>query len=123
MDLNLNTAERAFQQEVRDFVRDNLPGAVRNKVEKGLHLVKEDYLVWQDVLARRGWLVPSWPVEYGGTGWTPIERHLFEAELAAGSAPRVIPFGPVMVGPVIIEFGSPQQKQSFLPRIADSRDW
>ncbi len=123
MDLNLSAEEKAFQQEVRAFVRDNLPAHVKNKVEKGLHLVKEDYMAWQDALARRGWMAPNWPVEYGGTGWTPVGRHLFEEELAAGSAPRVIPFGPIMVGPVIIEFGSEAQKNRFLPRILSNQDW
>ena len=110
MDLSLSAEEDVFQQEVRDFVRANLPADVRNKVETGLRLVKDDYLVWQDALAKRGWLTPNWPVEHGGTGWTPVQRYLFEEELSLGGTPRIIPFGPVMVAPVIIEFGTEEPK-------------
>ena len=123
MELSLGADDRAFQDEVRAFVRGNLGSETRRKVEQGLRLVKDDYLAWQEALAGRGWLVPGWPVEHGGTGWTPLQRHIFEEELARGSTPRVIPFGPLMVGPVIIAFGSAEQKRRFLPRIAGNRDW
>jgi alkylation response protein AidB-like acyl-CoA dehydrogenase len=122
MDLTLNDKESAFQTQVRAFIAEHLPAHIKRKVEDGLQLVKEDYVSWQKILYERGWMAPNWPKEYGGTGWTPIERYLFEEELALASAPRIIPFGVAMVGPVIIEFGSEAQKQRFLPRILSSED-
>jgi alkylation response protein AidB-like acyl-CoA dehydrogenase len=123
MELALDAEDRAFRDEVRGFVRDALRAETRRKVEMGLQLAKDDFVAWQDALAGRGWLVPNWPIEHGGTDWTPLQRHIFEDELARGSTPRVVPFGPVMVGPVIIAFGSAEQKGRFLPRIAANRDW
>ena len=123
MDLSLSEHERAFRNEVRAFIRDNLPAPIKRKVENGLLLVKEDYVAWQKILHRRGWMAPNWPREHGGTGWTPIERYLFEEEMALGATPRVIAFGVNMVGPVIIRYGSEAQKRRFLPRILSSEDW
>ncbi|MFQ5937180.1 MAG: acyl-CoA dehydrogenase family protein [Acidiferrobacterales bacterium] len=123
MDLTLTEKETAFQEEVRAFIRDNLPAHIKHKVENGLLLVKEDYVTWQKTLYKRGWMAPNWPKQYGGTGWTPIERYLFDEELALAGTPRIAPFGINMVGPVIIEFGNEAQKQRFLPRILSSQDW
>jgi hypothetical protein len=86
-------------------------------------LDREDYLTWQRILNDKGWLAPSWPAEYGGTGWTAVQKHIFEEELAFAEAPRVIPFGVTMVGPVVIAFGSDAQKSRYLPRILTSEDW
>jgi alkylation response protein AidB-like acyl-CoA dehydrogenase len=122
MDLTLSDKERAFQTQVRAFIAERLPVHIKRKVEDGLQLIKEDYVSWQKILYECGWMAPNWPKQYGGTGWTPIERYLFEEELALGSTPRIIPFGVAMVGPVIIEFGTEAQKQCFLPRILSSED-
>jgi alkylation response protein AidB-like acyl-CoA dehydrogenase len=123
MDLTLSAREREFQAEVRAFVRDNLPADIKRKVEGGLRLVKDDMVRWQKLLGAQGWMAPHWPEKYGGNGWSPVERYLFEEELALGGCPRVAPYGINMVGPVIIEFGSEAQKQRFLPRILSSDDW
>ena len=123
MNLTLTKEDKTFQAEVRAFIRDKLPARIRHKVENGLVLTKDDCVTWQKILYERGWMAPAWPRELGGTGWTPIERYLFEEELAFGAAPRVIPFGVNMVGPVIIKFGSEAQKRRFLPRILSSEDW
>jgi alkylation response protein AidB-like acyl-CoA dehydrogenase len=123
MDLTYTPEEEAFRQEVRTFVRDNLAESTRRKVERGLRLDKHDYVGWQQALYRRGWAAPNWPVEYGGTGWTPVQHWIFEEETARGYAPRIIAFGLNMVGPVIIQFGSEMQKKRFLPRILSSEDW
>ena len=123
MDLEFTDELRNFQQEVRAFIEERLPVDLRKKVERFLKLGKEDYLRWQDVLAEKGWLVYSWPVEYGGTGWSPVQRYIFEEEMGRANAPRIIPFGPKMVGPVIYTFGSDAQKAKYLPAIAGNETW
>src|SRR5271155_818892 len=123
MDLSFSAEDRAFQAEVRDFIRRELPETIRHKVRHGIELTKDDYVTWQNKLNSRGWLAPGWPKKYGGAAFTVTQRHLFEEELALGYAPRNIPFGVAMVAPVIIEFGSEEQKQRYLPRILSSEDW
>ncbi|MGQ0677104.1 MAG: acyl-CoA dehydrogenase family protein [Rhodospirillales bacterium] len=123
MDLNLSDGEREFQREVRDFIAANLPRDIAEKVENQRRLSKDDHLAWQRALYRRGWIAPHWPKEHGGTGWTPVQRYLFQQECALAYAPRIIPFGLAMVGPVIVEFGTPEQKRKYLPRILSSEDW
>ena len=123
MNLEFTDELRDFQREVRAFIEERLPGDVRAKVERFLTLDKQDYLRWQDVLAEQGWLVYSWPVEHGGTGWSPVQRYLFEEEMGRAHAPRIIPFGPKMVGPVICTFGNDAQKAKHLPAIARNETW
>ena len=123
MDIPLSSADAAFQDEVRAFIAAELPGDVKAKVERGQHLDKGDYVRWQKILFKRGWIAPGWPEEYGGTGWTPLQRHLFEEELARASTPRIMPFGLSMVAPVIMAFGDAAQKKHYLPRILSSEDW
>jgi alkylation response protein AidB-like acyl-CoA dehydrogenase len=86
-------------------------------------VVKDDYVRWQKILCEKGWIAANWPVEYGGTGWTAVQQHIFDEECAAAGAPRLIPFGLSMVAPVIMQFGSPWQKSHYLPRILSSEDW
>jgi alkylation response protein AidB-like acyl-CoA dehydrogenase len=123
MDLNLSDGERAFRHEVRAFIAANLPRDIAEKVENNRRLGKDDHLAWQRALYRKGWIAPHWPREHGGPGWTPVQRHIFQQECALAYAPRLIPFGLSMVGPVIVEFGSAEQKGKYLPRILASEDW
>ena len=123
MDLEFTDELHNFQEEVRAFIEERLPVDLRTKVERFLKLGKEDYLRWQDILAEKGWLVYSWPVEHGGTGWSPVQRYIFEEEMGRANAPRIIPFGPKMVGPVIYTFGSDAQKAKYLPAIAGNETW
>ncbi len=123
MDLNPTADELAFRDEAREFLRANLPEAIRRKVDSGRPLRKGDYVTWQKILHRRGWIAPQWPKQYGGAGWTPIEQYIFEEEAAAACAPPVIAFGVHMVGPVLIAFGDEAQKRRYLPRILASDDW
>ena len=123
MDLNYSAQELAFRDEVRAFVREHLPYEISRKVLEHKRLAKDDYLRWQKILSERGWMAPNWPVEYGGAGWNAVQRHIFDEECAEAGAPRIIPFGVNMVGPVIIAFGSPRQKQHYLPRILSNADW
>ena len=123
MDLEFTDELRDFQREVRAVIEERLPADIRTKVERFLALGKDDYLRWQDILAERGWLVYSWPVEHGGTGWSPVQGYIFEEEMGRARAPRIIPFGPKMVGPVIYTFGSDAQKAKYLPAIAANETW
>ena len=123
MDLEFTDELRDFQREVREFIEARLPGDIREKVKRFLTLGKDDYLRWQDILAERGWLVYTWPVEHGGTDWSPVQRYIFEEESGRANAPRIIPFGPKMVGPVIYTFGSEAQMAAHLPPIARNETW
>ena len=123
MDLSLNAGERAFRDEARAFVADNLPPVIRRKVLDGRPLKKDDYVAWQKILHKRGWIAPHWPVEWGGAGWTPIQQYIFEEETASAGAPPIIAFGVHMLGPVLIAYGSEAQKKRYLPRILASDDW
>jgi alkylation response protein AidB-like acyl-CoA dehydrogenase len=123
MDLTYTPEEQAFREEVRAFVRGNLPRDIGEKVLGHRALVKDDWVRWQDILARQGWLAGHWPKEHGGRGWTPVEHHLFDEECAAAGAPRLIPFGLNMVAPVIMQFGSPWQQEHYLARIRENKDW
>lgn len=123
MDMNFSPEEAAFRDEARAFLKETLPEALANKVKTGKRLSKEDYLTWHADLNARGWLAWHWPVKYGGTGWTPVQKHIFEEECVAAGAPRVVPFGLNMLGPVLIKFGTEAQKRHYLPRILSSEDW
>ena len=123
MDIHYTPDELAFREEVRAFLRDKLPAELAAKVKLGKRLSKEDNVFWMRTLNDRGWHASLWPVEYGGTGWSVVQKYIFEEECAISGAPRVLPFGAVMVGPVIINFGTEEQKAYFLPRILDMTDW
>jgi alkylation response protein AidB-like acyl-CoA dehydrogenase len=123
VDLAFSPEERSFRDDVRAFIGAHVPADIRDKVRSGAALVKDDFVRWQRVLFERGWIAPGWPVTYGGTGWDPIRRHIFEEELAYGWAPRTIPFGLAMLAPILIEFGSEAQRAHYLPRILRSEDW
>jgi pimeloyl-CoA dehydrogenase large subunit len=123
MDLRFTPEENAFREEVRAFMRAALPDATRRKMVEGRRLVKEDLVTWQRILNKKGWAVPHWPVEWGGTGWTPVQQYIFRDEMQQTPAPEPLAFGTYMVGPVIATFGSDAQKRRFLPRIANLDDW
>ena len=117
MDLNPSAADQAFRDEVRSFVRASLPASIRDKMLHQKKVSREDTVRWHKILYAHGWGAPSWPVEYGGTGWTAMQRLIFDDECALGGAPRLVPFGHNMVAPVIMKFGNAWQKERFLPRI------
>ena len=123
MDLDYSAEELSFRDEVRAFVRDNLPHDIARKVLEHRRLHKDDMVRWQDILAGKGWLAGHWPREYGGCGWTPVQVHIFDEETAALGAPRLVPFGLDLVAPVIMAFGSPWQKEHYLARIRENKDW
>lgn len=123
MDLNFTPEEQAFREEVRAWVRENLPQDISHKVHNALRLTKDDMQRWARILGKKGWHGYAWPKEFGGPGWNAVQRHLFEEECALAGAPRIVPFGPVMVAPVIMAFGSPEQHKRFLPGIMSGDVW
>lgn len=123
MDLRFTDEEIAFRDEVRSFLRDALPLRIREAMRARRHLDKQDVVEWQRILNAKGWAVPAWPREWGGTGWSPIRRLIFLQELQSAPAPEPLSFNVSMIGPVLIAFGSQAQKCRFLPRIANLDDW
>ena len=125
MDLRLTPAEKAFEAEVREFIAQNLPPelAYAQRMTGGVYPEPGVSRAWQRILDQRGWGAPTWPVEFGGTGWTPTQRYLFERSCASAYAPFQHPMGLRLIGPVIMEFGSPEQKEKYLPRILTGEDY
>jgi alkylation response protein AidB-like acyl-CoA dehydrogenase len=123
MDLQFTPDELAFRAEVRQWVAENLPKDLSHKVFNSLRLTEDDSRRWARILGKKGWLGYGWPTQFGGPGWTAVQKHLFEEECALAGAPRIMPFGPVMVAPVIMAFGTPEQQQRFLPGIASGEVW
>jgi alkylation response protein AidB-like acyl-CoA dehydrogenase len=123
MDLAFTPEELGFREEIRTWVHAHLPQDISHKVHNALHLTREDMQRWGKILGKKGWLGHAWAKEFGGPGWNAIQKHLFEEECALAGAPRVVPFGPVMVAPVIMAFGNAEQQQRFLPGIASGDVW
>ena len=123
MDLAFTPEEQAFREDIRSWVHANLPQDISHKVHNALRLNRDDHQRWAKILGAKGWLGHGWAKEFGGPGWNAIQKHLFEEECALAGAPRVIPFGPVMVAPVIMAFGNAEQQQRFLPGIGSGEVW
>lgn len=123
MNAEFTVEEQAFQAEVRVFFKNEFPAEYRSKVDGNIRLSKEEIVNWQKILFKKGWAAPSWPVEHGGTGWTQTQRHIFSTEMGLVGAPEPVPFGMKMVAPVIMAYGSEEQKQRFLPDILASNVW
>ena len=121
MDMRFSPEELAFRDEVREFIANNYPQELRG-ARRG-EMSKEDILKWHRVLYKKGWVVPHWPVEYGGTGWTITQRYIWNEENARAETTPLLPFGLSMVGPVIYTFGNEEQKKRFLPGILSADDW
>lgn len=123
MDLNFTPEEEAFRTEVQRFLQAELPARIARKVKGGLHLTRDDMREWHAILNARGWLASHWPREYGGPGWSVAQKFLFDNECALAGAPRIVPFGVNMLGPVLIKYGNEAQQRHWLPRILDGTDW
>jgi alkylation response protein AidB-like acyl-CoA dehydrogenase len=123
MNLSFTDAELAFRDEIRQWVGAHLPQDIAHKVHAGLRLHKDDMQRWARILGARGWHGVAWPREFGGPGWSPIQRHLFADECARAGAPSIVPFGPVMVAPVIMSFGTAEQQRRHLPGIMSGDVW
>ncbi|MEM9579378.1 MAG: acyl-CoA dehydrogenase family protein [Pseudomonadota bacterium] len=123
MDLSYTDTEKAFRAEVQAFMRDELPDHMAEKVRKGRGLTKADMEDWHARLNAKGWLAQNWPKAFGGAEWNAVQRHIYEEEACLANAPRIVPFGLSMLGPVLQKFGSKEQQDHWLPRILDGSDW
>ena len=123
MHTNFTPEEHDFEQEVQAFFKDKYPEDIKQKQDCAIPLLKDDFIRWQKVLYEQGWAAINWPVEYGGTGWSTVQKYIFANEMAKANAPAIVPFGLGMVGPVIYTYGNEEQKQRFLPDIAASNVW
>jgi len=123
MELAFTAEERAFADEVRSFIADKLPRDISDRVAHDLHLQRDDFMRWQQILAKRGWHTYTWPTSQGGAGWNATQRYLFEVISGEMNCPTIQPFGPRMVGPVIYNFGSPALQEQHLSGIRDSTVW
>jgi alkylation response protein AidB-like acyl-CoA dehydrogenase len=123
MDLNYTPEEESFRAEVRAFLAAELPAEIRDKVNLGRRLRKDDLVRWQKILHRRGWGAGMWPQRFGGAAWSVVQQHIFEEEGAAIGAPPQVPFSLRMVAPVLMTFGNAAQQEYFLPRIIAGEDW
>jgi len=123
MNVSFSADELEFRDQVRAFFRDEMPDGIAEKQRLGIPLGRDDFIAFQKALFHKGWAGYNWPVDYGGTGWTPVQKYIFGIELAEAQAPGIITFGLGMVGPVIYTFGSEEQKRRFLPDILESNVW
>jgi alkylation response protein AidB-like acyl-CoA dehydrogenase len=115
--------EQAFRTEVRQFLKDNLPQDISQKLLGMKQMKKDDFVRWHKILFKKGWSAPGWPKKFGGTGWTAIQQHIFDEECAEAGAPPLLAFSVRMVAPVIQHFGNQAQQEHFLPRILSGEDW
>ena len=123
MDLRLTPEEISFREEVREFFRTALPASIRQKSVLGQRLTHDELRRWQRILYDKGWATPAWAPEWGGTGWSPVKQYIFKEELHLAPAPEPLSFNVNMIGPTLIAFGTPEQKQRFLPKIANLDYW
>ncbi|MGE8705532.1 MAG: acyl-CoA dehydrogenase family protein [Achromobacter sp.] len=123
MNLTWTPQERQFREAVRAFAAEKLPDDIRAKVLRHQRLERDDYVRWHNILADQGWGAPNWPVDHGGTGWNALQRLIFEVECFKAGAPRLLPFGLSMIGPVLMKYGSAEQKTRLLPRMIRVQDW
>ena len=123
MELAFGDEDLAFREGVRAFIRDNLPKDIAESVSRGRALSKHDIQRWQRILYDQGWAAPAWPEEFGGPGWNATQRYIFDEVMAEFDTPETVPFGMLMVGPLIFTFGTQAQKDRFLPKILTGEEW
>lgn len=123
MDLNFTPEENAFRAEVRQWIAAHLDPALGQRVRDGMRLTRDEIQGWAKTLGSQGWLAYRWPARFGGPGWSAVQQHIFEEECANADTPRIVPFGPFMVAPVIMAFATPEQQNRFLPGIASGEVW
>lgn len=121
--MELTPAERDFRDAVRRFFAEEYPSKLIDKIASGVRLQKIDQIQSQRALNAKGWLGVGWPKEHGGTGWSPVERYIFDQELDLAGAAPIVPMGVIYIGPIICAFGNEEQKRTWLPGILESRDF
>ncbi len=122
MDMKLSPAVEAFRAEVRSWVKENLPRDIHDKVDRGIELSRDDNVRWMRILSEKGWVATNWDKEDGGPGFTTEEKYVFEEEIFLAGAPRIIHYGTRMVAPVLLAFGTEEQKRRYLPKILSSEE-
>lgn len=122
MNLTFTEEEEAFRREVRTWIEQAMPEDIREKARGAGHFTPEDSLVWHKILYEKGWAAPHWPKEHGGTGWDAARRFIFQEEMELAGAPQLSVFGLSMVAPLIISFGTEEQKTRFLPKILSGEE-
>ncbi len=123
MQLFYSDADRAFQAEVRAFLRAELPQDLSETFHSFRRHSFEQMMRWHGILARKGWVAPHWPQSHGGAGWTPMQQYIFDSEAMLAGAPRLRPFGLKMIGPVLMRFGTAAQQDRFLPGILKGEEY
>jgi alkylation response protein AidB-like acyl-CoA dehydrogenase len=123
MDLEYKEEDSRFREEVRQFFREHLPKELSEKVRTRRHLKREDIVRWHKILAKKGWVAPGWPAQYGGTGWNAMQRHIWAEETALAYAPGTMSFGLNLLAPVLLTFATEEQRSHYLPRIYNGDDW
>jgi len=123
MDLDYSADDITFRDEVSTWLREHIPADLRDKVTNYRPLSRDDLLRWHRILAEKGWIAPAWPEAWGGTGWSVVRRYIFEEACGYAGAPPLVPFGLMMCAPVLLKFGTEEQKQRFLPRIYHGDDF
>ncbi len=125
MDIEYTAEEEAFRAEVKAFIAENHTEEIRARTAKSLtgYINKESHVEWQKKLHEKGWIAPNWPVEYGGPGWSAAQKYIYETEMMKAGCLRPVAFGLKMVAPVIMEFGTEEQKKKFLPDILETNVW
>ena len=125
MDMEFSAEDKAFREEVRAFLAENLPDRLKVGAKKtpGVFVEPDIGMEWHRILHDRGWVAYHWPKEDGGTGWTPTQKFIFEKECALAGAPGISILGLRLVGPVICAFGTQEQKDRFLPGILSGEDY
>ena len=115
MDMTFSPEDGDFRAEVRQYLAQATPTALKYKVENGIEMQRADVVGWHKILFEKGWVAPNWPKAHGGPGWSLTQKYIFDEELGLAGAPRLVTFGINMCGPVLIGFGTEAQKQQFLP--------
>jgi alkylation response protein AidB-like acyl-CoA dehydrogenase len=123
MELRFTPEELAFRDEVRRFFAETLPADLRQKMRFGQRLSRDELVGWQRRLNAKGWATPAWAREWGGTGWSAVQQYIYKEEMHMAPAPEPLSFNVNMIGPVLIAFGTDEQKRHFLPRIANLDYW
>jgi len=123
MELAFDADDEAFRREVRAFLAEKLPAEFAERVRHGKTLSKAQTERWQAILSERGWLAPDWPKAYGGQEWTVTQRFIWDYEAGLANAPPVIAFGLKMLAPVLLKYGTEDQRRHWLPRMLNGEDW
>ena len=123
MQLELSPADAEFRARMREFFTTKVPQEIRDTVLEGRHLTRDQIVESQRVLNAEGLAVPHWPTEWGGQDWTDLQRHLWHEEMQRAGVPIPLAFNASMIGPVIAQFGTEEQKKRFLPDTANLDIW